>query len=138
MLDDLLAREPDFHQAWAKRAYVNDAKGELQAALEDVSRAIAISSLEPAYYDKRGRYLFQLHKYRDAVADFTRVIELCDQHKSDYYRACAHFARADAYIRLGEYEKAKFDLENVTDDHRAWTDRLRTKQDLLAECFPEK
>jgi tetratricopeptide (TPR) repeat protein len=134
ILDEVLESEPQCYQAWAKRAYVHDAMGDLRNALEDISRTITICALEPAYYDKRGRYLFRLQRYWDAVADFTRVIELCDFHKSDYYRCPAYFARADAYIRLGEYEKASIDLASVPAGHRAWTDRLRTKQQLLEEC----
>jgi tetratricopeptide (TPR) repeat protein len=134
ILDRLLATDPAYYQAWAKRAYVNGRRGLLESALEDISKAILICSTEPCFFDQRARFLFSMARYREAISDWTRVIELCDYHKSDYYRAPAHFARADAYIRSGEYDKATCDLAHVPDDHRAWTDKLRTKQDLLIEC----
>jgi len=89
---------------------------------------------EPDFFYTRGRLLFEETRYRDAVSDFTKVIELCDYHSSDYYRGGAHIFRADAYVRLKEFDKAKADCKHVKDDKPIWTDKLRTRADILADC----
>ncbi len=134
LLDGLLTNDPNCVQALAKRAYVHDSAGRVEAAIRDVSAAIAICDSEPALFDKRARLLFRAQLYRDAVADCTRALALCDQHQNDYYRAPAHFLRADAYIRLKDFNRATDDLALVPDGHTAWTDRLRNKTELVADC----
>jgi tetratricopeptide (TPR) repeat protein len=121
---DALARAEDYGEAlrrievlaeshpgepwvWSKRAFINVQQGENQTAIADLTKAISICGLEPAFFFKRGRFFFDEGKYREAVSDLTKVIELCDYHNSDYYRESAYFRRADAYVRIGEFDKAR-------------------------------
>src|SRR6267143_1063798 len=124
----------DYPIVGRKSACVNSHRAHNEAAITDVSKAIAICDKEPDYFYTRGILFFGEGNYRDAVADFTKVIELCDYHKSDYYREEAYFFRADAHVRLKEFERAKADCHYVRDGIRTWTDRLRTKTEILAEC----
>lgn len=132
-IQKLLEVHPNEAKIWATRAYVNGRKGDKVAAINDWTNAIKIVE-EPHYVYIRGIDFFCLGKYQEAVVDFTRVIELCDFYKSDYYRMPAYFFRADSYQRLQEYDKARSDLGHVDDEFTTWTDRLRNKKDILADC----
>jgi tetratricopeptide (TPR) repeat protein len=133
-LAQLMEQYPGEASVFSCSAYVNSRSGNNAAALRDISAAIALSNLETDYHYVRGKLHFKTACYDKAICDFTEVIRLCDLHKSDYYRENAYFFRADAYIRTKNYDHAKRDCEHVTDGFRTWTDRLRSKQELLAEC----
>lgn len=133
LLGDMVRHNPQEDKIWATRAFVNTHQGNLEAAVVDWSEAIRLRE-EPHYYYMRGINFFQMGHYKKAVLDFTRVIELCGVYESDYYRAPAYFFRADAHLRLKQFEQAKSDCMHVRDDMQTWTDKLRTKADILAEC----
>jgi tetratricopeptide (TPR) repeat protein len=132
--DQLAAKYPDEAQIWELRAHIFRQQGDVERAIVERSKAIQLSGKEPHYFYIRGIDFFGLGKYRQAVSDFTKVIELCDYHKSDYYRQGAYLFRADAFVRLKEYKLARADCEQVDDKMRTWTDRIRTKAEILAEC----
>jgi tetratricopeptide (TPR) repeat protein len=135
LIDELARVHPREDAIWAARAFVNDREGEWAAAIVDWSKAIDICK-EPHYYYMRGICLFQTKDYRNAICDFTKLIELCHVYKSDYYRESAYLFRADAHIRLGEFADARSDCLQVRNDMRTWTDKIRTRADILAECEP--
>jgi tetratricopeptide (TPR) repeat protein len=136
-LDGLAARHPEEAALWACRAYVEERRGDRNGAIACWTKAIALSGEEPHYFYMRGVNWFGLQKYPEAVADFTRVIELCDHHNSDYYREGAYFFRADSHLRLNEFALARADCLHVSDGMCTWTDRLRQKADILRECTSE-
>lgn len=125
---------PEEPRVWSTRGYINGREGDLPAAIADLSRCIALRGDEPCDFFARGRYFFRAERYDEAVLDFTRVVELSDRYKSDYYRQAAYFFRADAYVRLGQYDKARADCHRVTDKGPMWTDKLRTIDEILDEC----
>lgn len=125
---------PEAAPIWASLAYVHKRKGDIHQALQHISTAISLLDKEPAHFFKRGRYLFELGRYVESEADFTKVLQLCDQYQSDYYRSAAHFARADARLKQRKYTEAMEDLNHIPDDDAMWTDHLRTKAEMLAEC----
>jgi tetratricopeptide (TPR) repeat protein len=133
-LDEIEKASPHEARIWDTRAYVNSRMGAKDEAIANWTKAISICDKEPLYFYMRGIELFSLGRFRDAIGDFTKVIELCDYYASDYYRSEAHFFRADAHLRLGEFEEAKSDCARVPDAMRTWTDRLRTKAEILAQC----
>ncbi len=126
---------PEEPRVWSTRGYINGRDGDIRAAIADLSRCIALRGDEPCDFFARGRYLFRAGRYDEAVSDFTRVLQLCDTYNSDYYRRAAYFFRADAYVRLSEYEKARADCHQVTDNEPMWTDKLRTIGEILDECL---
>lgn len=133
-LDVLAAAFPREAEIWIIRAYVNRRQRNLEAAIADWSTAIGLCDKEPHYFYIRGLNHFGLRHFKQAVSDFTQALELCDFHNSDYYREATYFVRADAYLRLGEFDKARSDCAHVQDGSKTWTDKLRTKEDILAEC----
>jgi tetratricopeptide (TPR) repeat protein len=133
-VDQLIEEHPAEPWTWRTRAYINSRQGNVDAAIADMSQAIEKGEKEPDFFYTRGILCFEEGRYKEAVSDFTKVIELCDLHGSDYYREGAYFFRADAHVRLGEFAKAKADCGRVKDDMRTWTDKLRTKSDILGDC----
>jgi tetratricopeptide (TPR) repeat protein len=133
MLDDFASRQGFNAEILRQRGHVNALCKNFNAAVVDLSRAIDLNEMEPDYFYTRGRYLVRLANYREAVKDFSRVLELCDYYKSDYYRVPAHFFRADAYLKLGQFESALEDCKYIPDDFQTWTDQLRSKRDILGE-----
>src|SRR5690242_13331454 len=107
--DALANKHPNEPGVWSTRGYVNGRRGDLPAAISDLSRCIDLRRNEPDDFFTRGRFLFKARRYGEAVSDFSCVLELCDRYDSDYYRQAAYFFRADAYVRLGEYDKARAD-----------------------------
>lgn len=132
--DGLAKSHPDKAEAWAARGHVNAMQGNYQEAVSDVSKAIGLSPDELDYWFTRGRYFFALRAYAEAVVDLTRTIELCDRHGLDYYRVPSYLLRADAHLRLKLYDKARADCAHVPDNVPMWTDSVRCKADILAEC----
>lgn len=133
-LDSLIERYLDEYKFWRMRAYVFEVDKDYQKAIEYISEAINLQPMEPDYFYNRGRYFFNLSNYTSASENFTQAISLCDYHKSDYYREPSYFMRAESYLRLKLYDKARDDCSHLRDGYSAWTDSLRSKEDILNEC----
>ena len=134
MVDELAKHHPEDAKVWVERGHVNAMRGTYEVAITDMSEAIALRPTEPDYFFTRGRFHFSTRKFAEAIGDFTRTLELCDSCGADYYRTAAYLIRADAYLRLGQYDNARTDCEHVPDNIPMWTDKVRCKADILAEC----
>ena len=121
-------------EAWNTRAYLNANCGNHQGAVADMSTAILIEAFEPGYFFTRGRYLFKLGRFLEAIKDFTATIDLSVKASSEYYLSAALFFRADAYVRLGLHEAARTDCARIPISFQLWTDQLRNRADILAAC----
>ncbi len=134
LADELTSSHTEDIRVWVLRGYVNESVNDHAAAVSDLNRALDLTSDEPHLFFTRGRYRFQLDDNAGAADDFTSGLKLCDRLGNDYYREALHFWRAETLIRLGKLNDALQDLAHVNDDHRMWTYKLRTKQDLLRDC----
>jgi tetratricopeptide (TPR) repeat protein len=134
LADELVGAHPDAIQVWLLRGYLHERTENHIAAAADLTRAIELESGEPHLFYTRGRSRFQLGDDAGAVEDFDLGLELCDRLENDHYREELHFWRAEALIRLGKIHEALQGLSRVHDDYRTWTNRLRTKRDLLKDC----
>ena len=75
-------------------------KGQTEAAISDLNRAIKlVPSYEPAYYS-RGRALFRLGDYAGSIADFTRAIQFNPQDAGAFANRCI------SYRHLPNFSKA--------------------------------
>lgn len=126
--------DPENPLVWNTRSYIHACEGRLEDAVVDLSRSVSLCDYEPHPYFTRGQILLKLGRLKEAIDDFSRVLELCDLYSSDYYRPTAHFFRADAYVRTGKFSEALADCDRVPDGTCIWTDRLRTKIEIVAEC----
>jgi tetratricopeptide (TPR) repeat protein len=132
-LTELLETHPNEASVYQCSAFVNSLSGNDEAAIRDISAAIALNTAETGYHFMRGTLHFRAACYEKAVADFSEVVKLCDHWKDEYYRQSAHFFRADAHLRLKEFEAAINDCSYVEDGFKMWTDSLRTKEQILFE-----
>jgi tetratricopeptide (TPR) repeat protein len=131
----LTEQYPEESDAWAVLAFAYTImEDNYPAAIETMTRVIALAPREPAAFDRRGSYLLRAGDYERAIADFSHGLVLCDEWKSDYYRESFHFQRAEAFVQLGRKAEALADLAHVKDDYVFLTIEVRTKAELLALC----
>jgi tetratricopeptide (TPR) repeat protein len=134
MADHIVADFSRDMRSWSLRAYLHARRHEYGAAIDDLNCAIEINDREPSLFFDRGRYHLIRGTYDDAVDDFSAGLRLCDYYKNDYYREALSFMRAEAFLRLGNKSAARSELMAVRDNFTLWTDRLRTKSEMLREC----
>jgi tetratricopeptide (TPR) repeat protein len=125
---------PGDPEAWRYRAHVFAVRSQYREAVKDISSAIELAPSEPHYYWTRGKYLLEIGDNQAAITDLTKTLQLCDEHKSDYYREAALLLRAEAHLRLGHYDDARQDCAGVSDDATIWVGSVRSKQAILADC----
>lgn len=130
----LAEKYPSTVEVWTLLAYLHARNRDYREAISHVTRAIEIDSTEPSLLYDRGRYMLAIGQNSQAVSDFSKAIQLCDLHRSDYYREALHFLRAEAHLARNAPDEALRDLAHVRDGFQAWTDRLRTKQQLVEAC----
>ena len=92
--------------------------GEILYANEDYewadfmfTKAIELKPKRFNYYMQRGKIYLKLQKYENAIKDFNTVLELLsDKAWYDVFIKC-YKHRSEAYLQLGEKEKADMDLK---------------------------
>jgi TonB family protein len=94
---------------YQKRADSSIAKGDLDSAVADYSKAIELRSMEPSVYLNRGVAYFNKKSYDLSILDFTKVIEL------DPTRSVAYLNRANSLERKGDLQKALADFQKAAD-----------------------
>ena len=99
-------RNPDFAEAYRYRANAFKDMGELAASAEDYSSLIALEP-EPIFYNRRGLVYEELEKWDDALADYTKTIELSPKWPIAYNN------RGYVYLKQKKYVQAKADFETA-------------------------
>jgi tetratricopeptide (TPR) repeat protein len=77
---------------------------DFQKAFELFNRAIELNPASGLYYQNRGNANYFLEKYEEAIADYTKAIELKNNHLEWAYRG-----RAKAHEKLGNWKQADKD-----------------------------
>lgn len=131
---ELVEKNPGERRVWSLRAFLHALNRNYGASVADLTRAIEIGPAEPLLFFNRGSYYFRLGEDQSAIDDFSKGLYLCERHNDDVYRQTLYFWRAEASLRLGKKREALSDLAHVRDDFTFWTDRLRTKSDLVDDC----
>lgn len=85
------------------------AKGELDAAFNDYTRAVEMKSDDADLFIKRGRTLASLKSYDRSVKDFDKAIELSPK------TAIAFLNRGASYEKLGDVRKALADYNKAAE-----------------------
>jgi len=134
LANDLIERYPKEAKVWSLRGYMHGRLGNHSGAVSDLTRAIEINDNDPYLFFSRGADRFELGDDQLAVDDFTRALDLCDSQQRQDYAETLLFWRAEAWLRLGNAQRALSDLTGVRDGFSFWTYKLRTKADLLADC----
>lgn len=101
-----------------------------------LTQAIRIKNNIGSYF-MRGMCYFEAGRFQDSVNEFTDILE-SDLLYLERFRTAIYFFRADANLRLGEYQKAEEDCTKIESNEPFWTDRLRRRDDILDECKRQK
>ncbi|MHC4931632.1 MAG: tetratricopeptide repeat protein, partial [Planctomycetota bacterium] len=112
-----LANQPGAKSSvYASRGRVKLAMGETEAALKDLNQCVNNTPDDPSVYFFRGRFLHDLGKWSEALADFRKHLEL-DSKSNEYLR----FYVCLCQLRLGKKAEAEAELGTYLD--------MRQKQD---------
>lgn len=104
---DQLRRNPDSANAYRYRAVVWEQKGDLDAAVKDLDRAVVLAPKEVAGYFARGDALHAQGEYEKAFLDFDEAVRL------DPQSAAAWTHRGLARKAMGDLDAALKDLQQA-------------------------
>lgn len=130
----IIAQFPHDVEALLFRAHVYALRDEWELAVVDTSEAIRLYPDEICLYYNRARYLFAQYQHHAALNDLNKALELSATQSESYYLSELYGWRAEILLKLGRRAEARADIEKLDDDYRTWTDRLRTKQDMLKDA----
>ena len=131
---DLRARYPRSPSVFWIQASVKGHLKDFSGAVDDLSEVIKLQPDEPRGYFMRGWDLLQLKRSALAIDDFTEVLRLSKLWESNYYVEAAYFCRAEALVRCRRFREARQDCMHVSDGFTGWSDSLRSKEAILADC----
>lgn len=94
---------------YAKRADASLAKGEVDSALADYSKALEIKADDPTLYVSRGKAHFTKKSFDQSVKDYDKAIELAPK------TTVAFLNRGASYEKLGDVQKALKDYRSAVD-----------------------
>ncbi len=126
-LDHAHLRIHDRAATYLNRGIVNAAIGEFDAAKKDYERARRLAPEHGEIYVNRGNIFFLGQVYDKAVREYTHALELDIAKKH-----VAHFNRALAYEKLGEFGKAESDYLTALELAPEW-EAAKTKLSRLRE-----
>ncbi|NCR74923.1 MAG: tetratricopeptide repeat protein [Microcystis aeruginosa K13-06] len=100
--------DPQFYQAWRLQAFVLYALGKSSESLDAINQAIKYAPKDDfVLYWMRGNSLDQLSRYQEAIADFTKMIDLKP------YNSLGYLYRCVAYQHLSDLPKALADCNKA-------------------------
>lgn len=102
--DEALKLDPKSGAAMADRALAHVGLGETTEALSDADQAELLNSREPAIYRARGLLAEEAGNWPEALANFTRSVDLDPS-------AFGYFHRARAYLMVKDYPRALRDYD---------------------------
>ena len=102
--------DPQYSEAYKRRAIIYRARGDHAAAIADFTKAIEVDSeYAQEHYYERGVSQLDNRNYDAAIADFTKAIEL------DNYYAEAYYSRGLAHYQKKNYDAAMVDFDRALD-----------------------
>ncbi len=129
----LAEKYPDAWKAWRMLVYAHAINGDWDGAVIAANRLIEIAPPHPSDFLLRASYQRKRGNLEGALSDFTQAIAL-GQHEDNYDMEQLYFVRADVLVALGRKAEARADLEHVSDGYARMTTRVRTKEEILADC----
>lgn len=130
----LQAAYPQSHLVHKQVAHVHDAMKDFDAAIREMSQAIALVPGEPDFYFNRARWYVETGRNDEAIADCDAAIRIETSMGRRYYLGSSYFVRAFARLQTGDYSGGLEDCEHVDDDPVLWMlGALRTKDPLVEE-----
>jgi tetratricopeptide (TPR) repeat protein len=103
----LLEIEPDNPNAYNNRGNIYFSRGELEKAMADYDRAIALDDPQKDItYRNRGNLFYEMDDLKSAIEDYSSALDLNPDYREVY------FSRGYAYDELGDRERAAEDFAN--------------------------
>ena len=100
-----IKHHPEVFLPWIYRAVLYREEGQLNKALRDHNKAIALKPLDASAYVSRGFTFFRFNMFEKALQDFDAAEKLNPKNYIIYKN------RSNVYLKLGDYSKAQFELE---------------------------
>jgi tetratricopeptide (TPR) repeat protein len=119
---------------WSIRSHVHETKNDFQNAISDINRALKLNFNEPANHFHKAKIFIDLKDYNESISSFSNAIDVSENNNFLYYIQICRFMRAFCYCKIGDFDSAASDLENVDDDMETWIDRMRSKDELQQAC----
>lgn len=120
---------------YKKTADENFAKGELDSAIMNYSKAIELNPANTSVYLNRGLIFYRKKDYEAAIADYSKAIELNPNEPAAYSN------RANSYEKIDQLEKAAADYKKVIEldvDNSAAISALKKIEDDKAKLIEKQ
>jgi tetratricopeptide (TPR) repeat protein len=130
-----IINNPNDRVGYKKRSFVFARMNLLEKAISDCNLLISLGHEEPDDYFSRGRWYLEVGNLDSSINDFTKVTQIENGLPEKYYTQSAYFHRAYAQLKMGLFQKAIEDCENIKDDYQAYIiDKVITKADIFLEA----
>lgn len=120
------------YEVYELRSELFKSLGNYEEAFTNIDQVIAMQPNAAAPHFRKARWQLEIGFFKEAVDCLNRALEL----DNGYFNETAHFLRAEAFLRLGEYKKALNDCEKLPETfvlrHIVGYD-VRTKAQLLTD-----
>jgi tetratricopeptide (TPR) repeat protein len=125
----VIEKEPDrVPQAYNNRGLALKNRGQMQKAIEDFNRAIALNPEYALAYNNRGVTLKKAGMLQEAIEDFDRAIAL----NPSYYKAYNN--RGSAYGKIGRPDKAVEDFDKAISLNPSYYETYLNRGVMLGEA----
>ena len=105
--NDNIKKEPECARAYMNRGHAYESSGEYALALEDYTKAIALSPRYPNPYYNRAHTYGTLKEWNKAISDYSKAIELIPDWVTAYNnRGVAYGNIGDSENAIADYTKA--------------------------------
>jgi tetratricopeptide (TPR) repeat protein len=130
-----IVAHPNQREGYKQRSYIFGRMKLWEDAIRDVDILINMGHEEPDDYFSRGRWNLMAGHTSSSIEDFSKVIEIEIVLPRKYYTESAYFYRANAYMKMGFFQRAIDDCEKVRDGFKVHLmGKIVSKADILSEA----
>jgi uncharacterized protein YacL (UPF0231 family) len=121
---------------YRERSTVKELMGDSKAAIADLYKVIESGTVEPADFHALGILLLKNGDTVAAVENFTLAIDHGVQQKFNYYKDSSLLFRAEAFLKLTEYENALKDASNLPESYVVHVSGqgMRSREAIISEA----
>ena len=121
---------------YRERSTVNELMGDAGGAIADLNKVIESGTVESADFHALGILLLKNGDTAAAIENFTRAIDHGAQHQLNYYTNSSLLFRAEAFLKLTDYENALKDASRLPESYEAHVagQGMRSKEAILSEA----
>lgn len=122
---------------YRKRAAVREHMGDFEGAISDLLYVVSNDTGEPADFYGLGILQLQQGATAQAITAFTKAIEIGREAGFEYYTQGSLLFRAEAYLKLCDFEKAINDCTALPDGYKTYmggASGMRSRENILDEA----